>query len=838
MVVPPAEPRVLAPFRVLALALLAPTLLLLSALAPGSLFLPHLPVILEPLASEHPSEAERAFLDLNASPADRIFPTLSDQIAARAELAHLDLPTWEPDLGLGVPLFANSIAGLCYPPNWLALALSPERMAGPLAWLSLVLGGLGVGLFLRRLGASSAAVALGIVGLQAGAFGLVNLAYPMKVDAALWLGFSLWAVEGLAQGVRRSGRWLFLATALALLAGFPPIAVFGAAAAFTYACVRASALGARALGLAPVAGAPRFLAKAALCLALGALASAWQLLPMVEASRESLRPPDSAAGLVAQSLPLGSLAGVLVPDFAGAPRAPAPEKGLPLAWLVTPSAGFEKALHSNPLEWHVYAGIALGLLGFAALVADPRRALVPALALLLCYAFAQGWPLVRWLYRVPGLGAGAPNRVLAVAWVLWPWLGALGLETLVQGKPRARGAVVAAGLALALTAFGAKLVLDPERFGSWLQGVLVERYATLPDPPTPAVVAEHVPLVEARLAALHLEGALLRVVLLGGAVATIAAATARRPRLGASLLIALALADGLWTARTSLGIQRPGELALFPPSHAIEAVRAAAGDGRVLRLDQSASGTADVERLARPNLLQVYGIADLTPWTVFTPSSLVELMQALDAGARVRSGVARLSNPALLGAPLLDLLRVTCVLAREPLASPRLEPVLERPGFCVYRRTGALPPARIVAEGVPTPSREALRGLLVAGACDPARQALLGPGEPPRPSVENAGLARIESVTRPAKNRLDLVVKDSQGGLLVMHEQWYPGWKATINGADARLLCVDDVYRGLWLPPGDLVIRTKYEPWSLRLGFGLCVLASLAALALGRRGWF
>ena len=28
-----------------------------------------------------------------------------------------DLPTWEPDLGLGVPLFGNSIAGLCYPPN-------------------------------------------------------------------------------------------------------------------------------------------------------------------------------------------------------------------------------------------------------------------------------------------------------------------------------------------------------------------------------------------------------------------------------------------------------------------------------------------------------------------------------------------------------------------------------------------------------------------------------------------------------------------------------------------------------------------------------------------------
>src|SRR5262245_49848108 len=318
----PAGPPHRAPRRVLALALLAPTLFLGGALLPGARFLPHLPVILEPLAAEHPEEAARARADISYGPGDRIFPALSDQLVARAELARLDLPTWEPDLGLGAPLFANSIAGLGYPPNWLGLLLPPDRAAGALAWLTLLLAGLGMGLFLRRLGLSAAAVAVGVAGIQAGGFGLVNLNYCMKVDAALWLPFELWAVEGLARGVRRSGLWLTLFAALSLLAGFPPIALFSLAAAAVYASVRMTGAGARLLGVPPVdagaAAGPRLWLRAMIALGLGAGAGAWQLLPMVEASAQSMRSTE-AADVSEQSLPVATLAGVLVPELAGAP---------------------------------------------------------------------------------------------------------------------------------------------------------------------------------------------------------------------------------------------------------------------------------------------------------------------------------------------------------------------------------------------------------------------------------------------------------------------------------------------------------------------------------------
>ena len=835
--------------RRLALVLLVlPTLLLGPGMLRGERFLPHLPVLLEPLAAEQPQAAAEARGRVLYGPADRIFPTLSDQLVAREELGRADLPTWEPNLGLGVPLFANSIAGLAYPPNWLGLALPPDRAAGPLAWLTLVLAGLGMALFLGRLGLCEGAVAVGILALQGGGWGLSNLMYFMKVDAALWLPWSLWAVEGLVRGLRGSALALFLAVALSMLAGFPPIALFGALAAGLYGLVRLTDLGSGLLGLQGVeSGAvegPILAARLVFVLVLGIAGGAWQLLPMAESMDGSMRGVKTRQTLTDQSLAPATLAGVAVPDFAGPPGVPNPSTGPPVAWWLTAPEDRARAEHASPLEWNTFAGVAQVLLGLIALATAWRRALVPTLGLVLVYGFAQAWPGFDRLYGVPGLGIGAPGRVLSVAWILWPWLAALGAEALITGRRGARWGL--AGLALAAAAGGAWFARGtaPAAWAEALQADLIERYASLLDRPE-ALVREYVPLDAAREAGANLvrgawiaAGSALALGLTAAAVGLLRRGRHAGPfalALGALLVVEAAV-----TSRPHLVHQAPGDVPIFPDSAALEAIREAAGDGRVLRLDQSASGVGDVERLARPNLLQVYGVADLTPWTVFTPRGLVELVTDLDPGALYRgSGIARLSNRAFLDQPLYDLLRVTCILSMSPIDHPRLTPVLEREAFYVYRREGALPPARVVGRGLPAVGEGISLGLVTSRPTETARsQAVLAPGVEARPPVEGAEQATIEGIGRPARNRLDLRVRGSRGGLLVMHEQFFPGWKATIDGEDAEILRVDHVYRGLWLPEGDLVVRTWYEPRSLRLGFGLTLTSlGLALFLVSRRGW-
>jgi hypothetical protein len=101
------------------------------------------------------------------------------------------------------------------------------------------------------------------------------------------------------------------------------------------------------------------------------------------------------------------------------------------------------------------------------------------------------------------------------------------------------------------------------------------------------------------------------------------------------------------------------------------------------------------------------------------------------------------------------------------------------------------------------------------------------------PALEGDPQARIFQ-RRAAPDRLDAEVESARGGLLVFHEAWHPGWKAVVDGEDAELGCADGLYRGVRVGPGRVIVRTKFEAGSLRLGAWVSAFALLLALVLAR----
>jgi len=884
--------------RILAALLVAPVLLFGPILAAGRVFLPFLPVIDEPLASENPAAAAEARRAIHAPTGDRVYPFLTDQLAARAELRAGHLPTWEPLQTLGMPLFAGNVAALGYPPNWLAFLVPPEYAAAPLALLALFLVGLGTWLFLTRLGLDVRAAIVGALGVQLGAFGLANLHYYMKVDAALWFPWALWAVEGLARGRRWSATALVSSLALSFLGGMVSISVFVLGATALYALVRLWPFRRERGGLAGIAP----LLRAALFCALGVAGSAYWLWPLAEAARASLRGEQQVEVLVAGSLPPSSALGVLVPDLAGPPDDPTPSSDLPLAWWLTPASMPERAENANVLEWNVHALVALVLLALVGIVADPRRAAFPGLLLLGCFALAQGWPVVRWLYALPGLGLGAPQRVLALAWILWPWLAALGVAALLARVPRALPALLLAAFVATLGLLHAWRGLEPRAWAQELEQAITARY---PGNDAAAVEAR-LPLVGRLAAAHHLQESLARAgsaalaLFLAGVAALLTDRHAERfergPRLaslGAGLAVPLAAALLPFVLTDTFGPRGPQALlalsavlalaglsaasglrelplwlpfaalvlvegflgsfrhvrgqdvltdGLFPPSPTIEAIREAAGDGRVLRVDPTPD-LAQSRALARPNMLVPYGIAELTPYPTFTPREAAELAARIDRSMVRRNHVAPLPSAELLDHPLLDLLRAQCVLSVAPLQHPRLAVLLERPGLCIYRRLGALPPARIVPRARSGSDEEVLGRLALA--TDHASFTLVAP-EHAWHLGEISGMpgpdwipGTITAVEHPAKNRVQVRVTGSDGGWLVLHEQWARGWSARANGLRVPVLRTDHAYRAVPIPPADeLTVEFEYAPRSLEWGaaLALAVLAGVIVWELLNQG--
>ena len=83
-----------------------------------------------------------------------------------------------------------------------------------------------------------------------------------------------------------------------------------------------------------------------------------------------------------------------------------------------------------------------------------------------------------------------------------------------------------------------------------------------------------------------------------------------------------------------------------------------------------------------------------------------------------------------------------------------------------------------------------------------------------------------------------------QQGLLVLGDQFHPGWKAYLDDQPVTIMRVNHILRGVILPQGEHRIVLRFAPDSLRTGGWLSlagILAIIIILALARhpfvKGW-
>jgi hypothetical protein len=74
-----------------------------------------------------------------------------------------------------------------------------------------------------------------------------------------------------------------------------------------------------------------------------------------------------------------------------------------------------------------------------------------------------------------------------------------------------------------------------------------------------------------------------------------------------------------------------------------------------------------------------------------------------------------------------------------------------------------------------------------------------------------AGRTRIVS-WRP--DRIEIEADSQLGGMLALHETYYPGWIAEVDGKRARILRADVLFRGVEIPPGRRRVVFRYAPFS------------------------
>ncbi len=72
-------------------------------------------------------------------------------------------------------------------------------------------------------------------------------------------------------------------------------------------------------------------------------------------------------------------------------------------------------------------------------------------------------------------------------------------------------------------------------------------------------------------------------------------------------------------------------------------------------------------------------------------------------------------------------------------------------------------------------------------------------------------------------------------GMVVMSDNWYPGWDAEVDGQAAKIWKVNTVIRGVVVGPGRHRVVMKYRPFTVNFGFACLLLGLGAAVILQRR---
>ena len=682
-----------------------------------------------------------------------------------------EIPLWNPYQLGGMPLLANSQSAPFYLPHLLALPLPTWLAMGWLAWFHLTMAGMGLGLFLRRVGVGLAGSMVG-AGLWMFSNFFISWLQMSSVPAVLcWYGWLLWGVER----VRTWGGWGMGALAvpawMMLMAGHLQFAFYGFVMAGLYAIWRVLSD-----STTPYAARLRMLGWLGLSVGVAGLMALPQLVPVFELAGAShrLAVPTEAGytAYVRNALPLFHLVTLWFPNAFGHPR----------------EGSYWGAVHYAELAMGVGA---VGLLLVGMGLARRSQSMFWAGLLGMALLVALGSPLTRWLYfYLPGFSAtGSPARVLCLAAVSLSVLAGLGFE---------RRERLTQGVLL------------------WLAGMLIG--LLLAEELLPEGVSR-APLWHGIAA--DLATSVLPILLTVGTIGAIRRGWLSEP-MGIVVLVVLAIlppfAHGY---RYPLYAERD---AVFPSVAILERASLAPGE-RVAAINTHWSLYEPPSATLPPNTATAYRIPDVGGYDSLIPRYAKQILDIINGedSAPPENGNMQFVKQA---SPRLRWMRVAHLLTPEG-----WQPVPEAPAQWEGVYLGRAEPAphaddlaywqRILSEAW-TDRRVLLHG---AEAVPAIRQ--YGAGV----SVPNAEIVWRE--VRATRVRLRILNPTSQTAWLMVSDTWDARWRARVDGVQVPLLRANLAFRALPVPPGTHEVEMICYGTDLLIGFLLSLTVATGLIGIG-----
>lgn len=168
----------------------------------------------------------------------------------------------------------------------------------------------------------------------------------------------------------------------------------------------------------------------------------------------------------------------------------------------------------------------------------------------------------------------------------------------------------------------------------------------------------------------------------------------------------------------------------------------------------------------------------------------------------------------------------------------RTSDALRRRGILLAENPDALPRVYVVPHAVVIPEENDTLYALVAEDFDPRTTVILTaplPPAAPGPDTASATVTARAAFASYAPEDVRVRVESPTPGYLVMTDAWYPGWRATVNGAPAPIARANVLLRAVAIPAGPSEVVFAFRPRLQYVGIAISLVGLVLCAVLLRR---
>lgn len=742
---------------------------------------------------------------------------------------------WTPLLLTGFPVLADPQTCLFYPLCFISKHLLQGNQAYQ-GWNLYVLSAyflsaLFAALFAFRLTKSNLAAMIAGLVYGFGGYQISELRHIQIIQTAVWLPLLLYFVEVLRLRTKWATLQLALmagTSALTILAGHPQTAAYIFVATMAYAAFGNSwktETGKEETGKKEhIKQALMVTALCAAAILLGAAIAAVQLLPSYELSQQSVRTTFGYKDFLVGELEPLQVLGFIMPYLLGGQFGSL--DGLPFS-------------EQGPPPGLLFFGFAPIVLSIFAMVRLRTQAVVPYLiaTIVLSFLFALGahTPLAKLFHAIPILGSfRGLYRVLLLPAFAISILSALAIAKIEKHKTSSD------------TSFKQELLGNWQKLGKW----------------------KHV-----GLCLYVLVSALVPTFLFGTLPLMLYKSRPHQFWRKALLLVSI-FAVILSYAVNSQWFKKSPQIAEFSPPSGCEQLKEKLKEKnqRIFTLRGLAADPGEYP----VNLSRLWGVSNASGYEPLMPRRYMKLLGIAEGGFLLPPWRIKAQDRSF------DICAVRYLLAPADAFGGRAfvddawkywKLIDQAEGVLCYENTRARPRFYIVPERRDVSEQEALIAIKTSALkdgeifdgemFDPETMVLIESEQSPNQPLENAATrttrttrttttttsnsaasaiaatarARVGSsvsaisADKLTDERIELSTESDFSGYLVVADQYYPGWKASLDGQATPILRANYVQRAITLPAGKHKVVFTYEPESYRIGLLISSIA-LALLAL------